>query len=95
VNSNGYLGATHNNATITTLAMKYGYIQQCKDLYPVKRLCDVLGVSRSGYYNWLNRKPSNRQTANEQLLTEIEAVFNEHKGRYGSPRMHLMGSAST
>ena len=57
--------------------MKYAFIQQEKTHYPVCRLCDVLGVSRSGYYDWFQRVPSKRDEANTQLLTKIKALYKE------------------
>jgi putative transposase len=53
----------------------------------VTRACRVLGVSRSGYYQWLHRKPSARAVDDAVLAAEIAEVFHEHKGRYGAPRI--------
>lgn len=52
-------------------------------------MCRKLNVSRQGYYLWLNRKPSKRSLIHEYLSDEIQRVFYEHKGRYGSPRIAL------
>ena len=46
-----------------------------------------LNVSRSGYYKWLNNPPSQRANENERLDANIVNVFEEHKSRYGSPRI--------
>jgi putative transposase len=51
-------------------------------------MCRVLGVSRSGYYAWLTRKPSAAQRRREERTEEITAIHAEVKGRYGSPRIH-------
>jgi len=45
-------------------------------------------VSASGYYAWRQREPSARAQQDAQLLTQIRAVFDAHKGRYGSPKIH-------
>jgi transposase InsO family protein len=47
-------------------------------------------VARSGYYAWRQRQeaPGKRAAENARLITEIEAVFQEHRGFYGSPRIH-------
>jgi len=45
-------------------------------------------VSRSGYYDWLKRKPSQRQKANEVLLAAIRRVYQASRQTYGSPRIH-------
>ncbi len=56
--------------------------------YPVSRLCTVLGLSRSGYYAWSKRSPSDRARDDEQLATRIEAIHAASRGTYGAPRIH-------
>ena len=53
-------------------------------------LCRQLGVTRSGFYAWRQRQeaPGKRAAENARLTAEIEAVFREHRGFYGSPRIH-------
>ena len=51
------------------------------------QLCEILDVSRSGYYEWLNREPSQREVENEKLLEDIEEVHGESFGTYGRPRV--------
>lgn len=46
-----------------------------------------MGVSRSGYYDWLRREPSARQHSDKDLKILIKAISDEAKGRYGSPRI--------
>lgn len=67
--------------------MKYNFIKN-EINRPVRRLCDVLGVSRSGYYDWLHRSPSKRECENAHLLMKIKTLYMQHKGRYGAPRIH-------
>lgn len=50
--------------------------------------CRVLGVSRSGYYRWAQSSPSPRAQADVRLAAEVRDVHREHRGRYGSPRVH-------
>ena len=68
--------------------MKYAFIQNESTAHPVCRLCKLVGVSRSGYYDWTQRPPSQREQQSEQLLGQIKAIFSAHKQRYGSPRIH-------
>lgn len=56
--------------------------------YTVKRLCEVMEVSRRGYYDWLHRPDSQRGLANQQLLVEIKRIFYAHREVYGAPRVH-------
>jgi len=51
-------------------------------------LCSWLGVSRSGYYGWRNRQPSDRAIEDGELLRRIRAIYDANKGRYGSPRVY-------
>ena len=50
--------------------------------------CRVLGVSRSGYYRWARSSPSPRAQADVRLSAEVRDIHREHRGRYGSPRVH-------
>ncbi len=54
----------------------------------MRYLCQHLRVSRSGYYAWRRRSPSQRSREDQSLLGRIEAIFSEHEERYGSPRVH-------
>lgn len=51
-------------------------------------MCEVLGVSRSGYYAWKTRKPSARAQENEELEREIAEIYRKSRGTCGSPRVH-------
>ena len=51
-------------------------------------MCRALKVMRSGFYAWLKRKPSAGQIRQQKLLVKIQQVYQEHDGRYGSPRVH-------
>jgi transposase InsO family protein len=50
-------------------------------------MCRVLEVSRSGYYRWLKRKPSQRHLDNQRLDAQIRQIYDDSKGRYGSPKI--------
>jgi len=62
-------------------------VQEMAKNYPVRELCVVLGVTRSGYYAWCNGQETARQMANRLLAQQIHRVHQEKKGRYGSPRV--------
>lgn len=68
--------------------MKYGFIWDHSNEFSVQRICQVLDVSRSGYYSWLNRKPSKRKLENQGLKLRIAQIYSEKDGRYGSPRIY-------
>jgi putative transposase len=51
-------------------------------------MCRVLGVSKGGFYNWLKRPPSAREQEDGKIAERIVNIYHQHKGRYGSPRIH-------
>lgn len=55
--------------------------------YPLVELCQTLGLSRSGYYQWLSRSESPRAKANRQMLDKISVLHEENRRSYGSPRI--------
>lgn len=55
--------------------------------FPITTMCEVLKVSRAGYYAWLRRKPSQRRRRDQQLLPLIRAAYDASGGTYGSPRV--------
>lgn len=67
---------------------RYRFIATHRQSYPVQRLCAVLGVSSSGYYEWVRREPSQRQQANEALGRRIRAIHEKSRQTYGYPRIH-------
>jgi transposase InsO family protein len=56
--------------------------------WPVAVLCDVLEVSRSGYYAWRKRPASARAGRRAELVEQIRAAHADSRGTYGSPRIH-------
>ena len=55
--------------------------------YPVNRMCRVLNLSRSGFYEWQSRKPSAQSLANQELLAEVKIIYETSDNTYGSPRV--------
>jgi putative transposase len=55
---------------------------------PVSLACRWLGVSRSGYYEWAGRSPSERALTDTWLTERIRAIHRAHRGVYGAPRIH-------
>ena len=46
--------------------------------YPVKDICEMMEVSRSGYYKWLRRDPSERDLNREAMVEVVEEVHTEY-----------------
>ena len=57
-------------------------------MFPIEMMCKVLGVSRSGYYSWKQRKPSKRAIEEEKLMEQIRLIHKNSRFTYGSPRIH-------
>jgi putative transposase len=55
--------------------------------FPVSFMCEMLGVTRGGYYAWLRRAPSRRQLDDGELGDLIACIHEENKGRYGIDRI--------
>lgn len=68
--------------------MKFAFIQAHGEDFDVLLMCRVLGVSRSGYYAWRQRPPSERERADQELAQLIQAAHERSRGTYGSPRVH-------
>lgn len=51
-------------------------------------MCGIFRVSSSGFYDWLQRDFSQNRLANDNLDCNIINIYEQHKKRYGSPRIH-------
>jgi transposase InsO family protein len=67
---------------------RFRFVEDHRDVYGVKRLCRVLGVSRSGYYGWRSRGPSRHAVRDGELTALIGRVHARSRGTYGAPRIH-------
>ena len=67
--------------------MRYQFIDEQKKAWPVTLMCGVLGVSRSGYYDWTARGLRRRVRSNNELDRRIRMIFADHRQRYGAPRI--------
>jgi putative transposase len=63
-------------------------MQQHQAEFTISIMCDVLSVSRSGYYAWLKRPVSKRQQGNTKLREKIRTVHHDSGESYGSPRVY-------
>ncbi|MGP0051896.1 MAG: IS3 family transposase [Solirubrobacteraceae bacterium] len=55
---------------------------------PVSLACELLEVSRSGYYEWSTRAPSDRELTDAWLTEKIKQIHAANREVYGSPRIH-------
>lgn len=68
--------------------MKYAFIVEHRESLEISRLCDLLDVSRSGYYAWLRRDSTEKQKSKNQLKRDIDKAFIGSRETYGAPRVH-------
>ena len=66
----------------------YHLIDAEKANFPVRVLCRMLGVSRSGYYEWKDRPPSRRSRQDTTLTEKIREIHRRSRETHGSPRVH-------
>ena len=69
---------------------------QPKHRIRVSRVLKILGVSRSGYYDWLRRKPSHREKQKAEVKRAIKDIYDPCKRIYGASKitaeLHKTGS---
>ena len=64
--------------------MRYHFIQEHRGKFRVTPMCRVLGVSRSGFYDWCTRPLSERAQANRRLLSRIRVIHAHARENYGT-----------
>jgi len=67
--------------------MRYICIDRRRNQYPVRMMCRVLKVSRSGYYAWRVRPESQRSKTDRQLTREIRRIHADSDGVYGAVKI--------
>jgi len=68
--------------------VKYAFIRQHSEVHKITRLCKLLEVSPSGYYDWHDRPESNRSRENRALTEKIRYFHQQSNEIYGSPKIH-------
>lgn len=68
---------------------RFQFVEDHHRAFGVKRLCQVLEVSRSGFYRWREAAPARveRERADRMLTERIKEIHTESDGTYGSPRI--------
>lgn len=67
--------------------MRYAFIEAHREEFTLVRMCRVLGVSPSGYYDWRGRRESARSRRHKRLGKHLEAFFKASHETYGSRRL--------
>jgi putative transposase len=69
--------------------VKFRFVQEHRETFRVGKMCEVLKVSRSGFYAWLGRLPNRRIREDEVIAEQVHAVvYRDSRRIYGSPRVY-------
>ncbi|MFC6379895.1 IS3 family transposase [Psychrobacter glacincola] len=68
--------------------VKYAFIEDNQQLFSITRMCRVLHVKPSSYYDWLSRGLSDQQIHRNQSELLVRAAHSETRERYGVERLH-------
>jgi putative transposase len=68
--------------------VRFQFVEDHRQEYPVSLLCETLSVSVSGYYAWRNRPMCQHQREDGHLCAHMQAAYHANRGVYGSPRVH-------
>jgi transposase-like protein len=67
--------------------MKFAFIATHRETWPVVLLCKCFGVTRQGFHEYLHAPKTKRELAAEDLDPKVRKLFDDHRGRYGAPRI--------
>ena len=65
----------------------FAFVAKHRGIWPLTLLCETLGVSRSGFYGWLSRAPSDRAMRHEAMLAATRQSFLDSDRTYGARRV--------
>lgn len=68
--------------------MRFQFIHSHARIFHITTMCRVLEVSKAGYYAWRARPLAERVKEDQRLSARIRVIYEEAKGRYGSPRVY-------
>ena len=72
-----------------SVRLKYTFINAHRRAFETDVMCRLLGVSRSGFYQWVRTPLSDRAVEDQRLLGLIRAAYTASHGVYGAPRIFL------
>lgn len=68
--------------------MRYAFIEAHRPMWRLNTMCQVLKVSKAGYFCWRRGGDSPRHSSDRALSVKIKAIHDQHRQVYGSPRIH-------
>ncbi|WP_246188109.1 IS3 family transposase [Paenibacillus tengchongensis] len=70
-----------------TKELRFQFMENHRSEFRLEKMCEVLQVSRSGYYKWRAAKTSAQKLRKAEIMERIQYHFFDHKRRYGSPKI--------
>lgn len=67
--------------------MIYCFVADHRHEFRVSKMCSTLGVSKSGFYEWMGRTDTPQKHRKEKMKNQIRQIHKQSKGRYGSPKI--------
>lgn len=67
--------------------MKFGFVAKHRGIWPIGMTCGALDVSRSGFYAWMRREPSQRSRDDERIGAQVRHSFIASDRTYGARRV--------
>jgi putative transposase len=64
--------------------VRFQFIAKHRGAWRIRQMCEALGVSRGGFYDWMKRPESPRSQQNRQLLVQVRTSFEQSDRTYGS-----------
>ena len=68
--------------------MKYAFVHEHRDEFPVQVMCRIFKIHPSGFYAWRKKPVSDRAIEDQRLLKLIKAFYIASGATYGSPWVH-------
>jgi putative transposase len=68
--------------------VKFRFVEEHRETFRIRKMCEVLEVSRSGFYAWLHRQPSGRAREDDVIAVHVREVHRRSHEIYGSPRIY-------
>jgi transposase-like protein len=76
------------NEELSETEALFGFVKANQATYPVRVMCRLLKISKSGFYAWLHRPMSNRARSDIALTAKIHAIHRRSREAYGAPMIH-------
>jgi putative transposase len=67
--------------------VKYAFIKDHREEFPIDIMCEILEVSSSGYYDWMKRDHTAKEARKNVLVEKISQIHDGSRRSYGSPRV--------